>query len=99
MDNQQLIKTPWGKADFAKEYAKGIVFYTTPSHGGFKVSRERLKEMSIQYRNKDGWFEEDCEAMKVILAFPQYFSSAMIDIAAKSFTDWFNIDGTYRSRD
>lgn len=33
--------TPWGKADYEKVYAEGIVFYGTPSHGGFKLDRER----------------------------------------------------------
>lgn len=88
------MHTPWGKADLKTTIADGIDFYSTPSHGGFKVSKAMLVKMSVQYRNADGWYEEDCESAKVVLAFPNFFTSDQVDAAAKSFTYWFNIDGT-----
>ena len=51
--------TPWGKADHEKVHAEGIVFHGTPSHGGFKLSAERLARMHPALRETDGWFEED----------------------------------------
>lgn len=43
--NERPAHTPWGVADYAREYAEGIVFYGTPSHGGFKLSAQRLARM------------------------------------------------------
>ena len=80
-----LKMTPWGKPDDAKAYDNGMVFYSTPSHGGFKVPNELLKTMPIKYRNADGWYEEDCEYAKIILAFPQYFTAKQQESAARTF--------------
>lgn len=69
--------TPWGFSDQAKEEAPGVVCYQTPSHGGYHVSGDALASMppelkAVGSRAEDGgyWFEEDCEACAVILAFP-----------------------------
>ncbi len=35
------IRTPWGKAQTTEVLAEGIVFYSTASHGGFKLARPR----------------------------------------------------------
>ena len=32
------VKTPWGDADFEYPITKGVAWYSTPSHGGLKVS-------------------------------------------------------------
>lgn len=82
-------ETPWGIADFIDPIDEGIAFYSTPSHGGFLVSRERLEEMPLslaavglesEYHGPapDGgaWFEEDYEAAAVVVAFPELFTTA-----------------------
>ena len=100
---KELIHTPWGYADQVEHIADGIAFYSTPRHGGFKLSIERVKQCAPahQVHLKSGgvgvWYEEDCEAAKVILAFPQYFTADQVETAQQSFEHWFNPDGTYKS--
>lgn len=80
--------TPWGKADHEKAYAEGIVFHGTPSHGGFKLSAERLARMHPALREKDGWFEEDCAWAKVAFAFPECFTGEQQEAAIQTLKDW-----------
>ncbi|MEI2384738.1 hypothetical protein [Breoghania sp. JC706] len=86
--NERPVHTPWGVADYAREYAEGIVFYSTPSHGGFKLSAERLAQMHTALREKDGWFEEDCAWAKVAFAFPEWFTDAQHEAAIRTLKDW-----------
>lgn len=69
--------TPWGFPNSAREIADGIWDIDTPGHGGYWVSNERLAEMPHALRRNnwagDNWFEEDCDCVKVIISFPQYF--------------------------
>ena len=74
------MRTPWGIADYEHVYAEGIVFYGTPSHGGFKLTRNETPEMpDALFYNGSSWFEEDCEAYKVFFAFPQVFVDPKTD--------------------
>ena len=86
--DERPIHTPWGVADYAREYAEGIVFYGTPSHGGFKLSAERLAQMHSALREKDGWFEEDCAWAKVAFAFPECFADEQREAAIRTLKDW-----------
>lgn len=92
------MRTPWGIADKITKYNDFVSFVSTPSHGGFKVAREALKLMPVAYRNADGWYEEDCEFCKVVLAFPDLFNSEQQTSAKACFEFWFNSDGTYKQR-
>jgi len=69
------INTPWGVADHATDYGSGIVFYGTPSHGGFKVPAEMQRGMPEVLRLPGGWYEEDGEWARVALAFPDRFTA------------------------
>lgn len=80
--------TPWGVADYVREHAPGIAFYATPSHGGFRLSAERLEEMHPALRRSDRWFEEDCDWAKVAFCFPKYFSEAGRLQAIQTLKDW-----------
>lgn len=60
--------TPWGPAQYAYQYAPGVVFYSTAGHGGIKVSPGAAKNLSGAAR-KEGmywggafWYEEDVDA-------------------------------------
>jgi len=55
-------------------YGEGIVFYSTPSHGGFKLDEVRNALVPEALRNADGWYEEDCEWAKVAVSFPALFT-------------------------
>jgi hypothetical protein len=86
-----VVETPWGPAQTTKEYAPGIVFYSTASHGGFYLSQVRVASMPKCLREfvpfggeqpgPGRWFEEDCDWAVVALAFPQFFSADAIPAA------------------
>ncbi len=73
--------TPWGAPQSRHIVAEGIAFYSTASHGGYWVSDARLAEMPAMLRgltwadNGKNWFEEDCAACAVALAFPSVFTA------------------------
>ena len=75
------VSTPWGESDTATAYGPGIVFYTTPSHGGFYLDTEHREKIRPSWRDfakkwahgRPGWYEEDCAALAVILTFPDRF--------------------------
>lgn len=76
--------SPWGKPDFVREIAPGIWSVWTPSHGGYRVSAERLAAMPAALRefqtfnNNDGWYEEDCDWAIVCVAYPVEFCAHAI---------------------
>jgi hypothetical protein len=83
------ITTPWGKAQTAEVHAEGIVFYSTASHGGFKLDRDRNASVHPAWRNHGGWYEEDCEAAKIIVTFPALFSETDVQTAHRTLKNWF----------
>lgn len=68
-----LKHTPWGTPDHHQEHAEGIVFYGTPSHGGFKLDSERNAAVPDYMRCADGWYEEDCDWAIVATVHPIAF--------------------------
>ena len=93
------VQTPWGPADFATEYAPGLVLYSTPGHGGFHVSAEWLAQMPEPYRSTvpftqrhgrsgPGWYEEDCDWAIVALSFPQFFTADELETAQSCFDEF-----------
>ena len=87
----RTVLTPWGVADSITEIAPGIVSYSTPSHGGYWLSPERVAEMPKPLREfkpwaGPGWFEEDCDWSVVALAFPQYFPEDAVRAANATFS-------------
>lgn len=75
----KLQSSPWGKPDFQKEIAPGIISLSTPGHGGYWLSKEMRAQMPETLRRKtpfagEGWYEEDCDWAIVVLAFPWFFT-------------------------
>jgi hypothetical protein len=71
--------TPWGEADHVRQIANGIISFSTPRHGGILLTDARRQEMPAALRDVPtfaggNWYEEDCDAGLVVLAFPQFFS-------------------------
>ena len=73
-------RTPWGKCDNVIEYPNGIVFCSTPSHGGYHVPASLHKRIPEAYRTyakswsgSASWYEEDVAAMAVHIHFPEIF--------------------------
>ena len=85
--------TPWGGADHVEQKAEGIWFASTPSHGGFWISPERLAAMPAKYRvcslTNNHWFEEDCAWCAVALTFPEAFSGDEIALAGRTYLQWY----------
>jgi len=54
-------RTPWGTADNVCSVAPGVQSVSTPSHGGIKLSPARNAAVHPAWRNRSGWYEEDCE--------------------------------------
>jgi hypothetical protein len=72
--------TPWGIAQSAYYFAKGLISYSTAGHGGFHVSKGLLKRIPDYLQTADaytngaaGWFEEDCASAIVIVCLPEFF--------------------------
>lgn len=83
----------WGKIDHLNHIAPGILFVSTPSHGGFLISAERLLAMPEKYRRcsytKDHHFEEDCSWCAVVLTWPKLFKPEQVESAQKTFDAFY----------
>lgn len=55
-------RTPWGSAQWVERPAAGIVSVSTVGHGGYKLSKERNAAIPAPYRNRNRFYEEDCES-------------------------------------
>ncbi len=77
-------QTPWGWTQDATHIAPGVTFYETASHGGFHVTPDAMKAMPPALRalpvfcGEPGWYEEDCDAVIVVLAFPVHFDPRQV---------------------
>lgn len=85
------MQTPWGWSQSADQYGEGIVFHSTASHGGFIVAPAQNAIIHPAWRNADGVYEEDCEAGKVIVTFPDRFPAGTVKNAHKSNAHWFPV--------
>jgi hypothetical protein len=95
---ERPVDTPWGRPDTVKEIARGIVSYSTPSHGGFWLSPARVASMPKPLRDfvpfggeqtgPGRWYEEDCDWAVVALAFPQFFPAEAVDAARATVKNW-----------
>jgi len=87
--NRANTKTPWGAADNVEIYGEGVMFYSTPSHGGFKVYKKLNGAIPEAYRNANGWYEEDCEWAKVAAGLPHLFTDRELRTAERTLKNWF----------
>ncbi len=75
-------RTPWGVSDHKDVVVRGLIFYGTPSHGGYHLSSKMEAKVPAALRaicQHPGWYEEDCEYVVVHLAFPDLFPNAKQD--------------------
>ena len=93
------MKTPWGESQHVKKIAPGIFFVDTPVHGGYRVWKFMLNKMPEHLKLSDGWYEEDCEWCKVVIAFPGLFTGYLVTIANDTYNRWFNKYGHYKSNE
>lgn len=91
--------TPWGPSQETTRIARGITFYSTAGHGGFKLSagrnaviRREVKDRTWGLRGHDGWYEEDCDAALVVVAFPEHFSPEQVQRASQAVKAYYAFD-------
>ncbi len=82
--------TPWGAAETVTPVCAGVVFVSTPSHGGYYVAPEQrgriaalVQARTFLSRGLLGWFEEDCDWRHVCRAFPAAFPAQAHEAAAR----------------
>lgn len=92
--------TPWGPSQGSTAIARGIVEYTTSSHGGIHLTAARVLQMPPAFQAEakthgcittkgDAWFEEDCHWSMVALSFPEFFDRpGRLASAEKSLKNW-----------
>lgn len=61
--------SPWGQIDEIDPVADGITRVYTSSHGGYKLDAERNSQVHPAWRQRSGWYEEDCEQHIVAYTF------------------------------
>ena len=73
-----------------------MMFYSTPGHGGFHVSELLLATMPEALRGPTfsgpGWYEEDCDAVLVMVAFPERFTPEEVANADASLKNGYLYD-------
>ena len=75
------MNTPWGPSDHQTHVAPGIVFHSTPSHGGYHLDAKRNAQVLAKFPGfrtfcgSVGWYEEDCDWAAVALTFPDLFTA------------------------
>lgn len=87
---EQQYHTPWGRAweSDRTEVAPGIDLFSTESHGGYRLSDERLKKVHPGWGHEGRWFEEDIEWVIVVLTFPEHFDERKVEEAHKLAKEW-----------
>lgn len=81
-------QTPWGKSQYSQKITRGINFYGTARHGGFKVSKKLNESIPDHLRLDDGWYEEDCDWARLVLGLPQFFSQEQTYHAIDTLKEW-----------
>lgn len=91
--------SPWGKVDYVKNYQRGVRFVSTPSHGGFMISKGfAQKNLSIAAQKRaeeyNGYlcFEEDCLACIVLLELPNTRSEKTLPEQLIESLSYYNAD-------
>jgi hypothetical protein len=83
--------SPWGKPDKAERIAEGIWFVSSPSHGGFHISKDRNAKVPMVVRAMtsrhglgfSGWYEEDVDWTIVAIVHRDVFPAEKVEEAVK----------------
>lgn len=80
--------TPWGMSHSKTNYARGINFYSTASHGGIILSEGMNKRIPEYARNPNRAYEEDCDWAIVVTFLPGPFNADMRKGAKETLMNW-----------
>lgn len=72
---QARTKTPWGVARLAIDHGEGVVLFSAPEQDGFHLAPETNALVPSELRLADGWYQEDGDGARVVLAMPHLFTS------------------------
>lgn len=80
--------TPWGKPQGQKKIAYGITKVSTSSHGGLRLSAERMKVIEEKFPSLIPaagacWLEEDEDCSFAVVVFPEFWSPREVAAAVK----------------
>jgi hypothetical protein len=75
-------------SDYQRTLAPGIISYSTPGHGGIHVEEKLNLKVHPKLRNREGWYEEDCEWAKVAFTFPYAFKPDHVLMAKETLKNW-----------
>lgn len=90
-----LKRTPWGAPQSTEIVSDaGIVWYSTASHGGYKVDSKLNREIPEVFRDAQGWYEEDCEWSIVWIFLSAHFNPGQFKAetfmqAQSTLTNWY----------
>jgi hypothetical protein len=77
--------SPWGRVEDVREFGDGVVFVSTAGHGGFWLSADRHRALQSRHGFKTfaggAWYEEDCDAAVVVVAFSDLFDVPTVERA------------------
>lgn len=82
------MHTPWGASQTSEKLGDGVVQVTTASHGGIHLNPARNAKVHPAWRDKGGWYEEDCERSIVAITFPDLFTSGQVAAAHRTAKNW-----------
>ena len=78
--------TPWGRADVSTKLTRGVVWYSTPGHGGMSVTvawARAYLTLQAQYLAMFWgcklWYEEDCKCSLVFYEHPELYKQLIVD--------------------
>jgi hypothetical protein len=80
----ELNKEKWGEIEIEKVIAGGIVYVSTPGHGGFVLSENRNKAIPKYMRMSDGCYEEDCDWSIVAVVFSEFLQDEKVKQAKET---------------
>lgn len=90
-----ITRTPWGAPQQIEQIGEGVCFVRTAGHGGFFVPPELNRRVPAKWRAisfngqaRNGWYEEDCDAVMVVLTFPHLFPVDALACATEAFNHW-----------
>lgn len=83
-----ITTSPWGRVDTQRTIAPGIIFVSTPSHGGYWLSPARVEQFKRtlpDFKPFAGfpWLEEDCDAALAALVWPDELDRYVLECAIR----------------
>lgn len=72
---QSRVRTPWGTARSCTDHGEGVLLYSAAEQDGFHLSEEANARMPLALRLPDGWYHDDGDSARVVIAMPHLFTS------------------------